>query len=711
MNKKILKILLCDPRHQTVGAHSSYVPINIGYITEYLKSKFKDTKMEIKLSTDPKEIFGILEKWKPDILGSSNYVWNSGLSNEICNAAKKNNPEILTVIGGPEFPAGTGATKIENTEDDKTYDLCFDYLLSRPNVDYFAFSDGEVAFLEILKQFELKNFSIKELKKNDFIVNGFASISLDKKNLLVGKYIPRIGVFGSVKSQGRDIIPSPYLSGILDKFLNGRFIPAFETARGCPFLCTFCDQGLDATKITTYSTARMAEEFEYVGKKMIKFDKGTKTVAVFDSNWGLFEKDIDLSNEIRKTMDKYDWPQFVEIMGTPKSNRENQITINDKLKNRTTMGLSMQTFDYETLSNIKRKNLTMQEHIDFIQKIKDRGLTSTCEMIIPLPGETEQTFLKGIKFLLDHAVKTEVYTLMMLCGADLGREKAIKDYQMKDKYRILSKQFGEYDGKKIFEVERVCIETSTMNYDSWFNLRSFSFILSMLGSAVYDPVYKLVNKLGLSWYEIILSTNNICKDEGFSGKLKDLYNDFRKEAAGELFETREDAVNFYLKPENYQKLLNGEVGENLLGKYTAKGLLFYEEIIGTIFYILKNQIQSKSNKKEITKILDSSEKWLKNFYMINEIFGSDEKEIDNTKTRIEIDFDFPSWVTQTKEPLNNFIKPTTYELCYDLDKINYLKNELKSIYGDDKDRAFGRYMMQYMDRGADVWEKKFQLMN
>ena len=97
--------------------------------------------------------------------------------------------------------------------------------------------------------------------------------------------------------------------------------------------------------------------------------------------------------------------------------------------------------------------------------------------------------------------------------------------------------------------------------------------------------------------------------------------------------------------------------------------------------------------------------------MINEIFGSDEKEIDNTKTRIEIDFDFPSWVTQTKEPLNNFIKPTTYELCYDLDKINYLKNELKSIYGDDKDRAFGRYMMQYMDRGADVWEKKFQLMN
>ena len=32
-----MKILLCDPRHDTVGTHSNYVPINIGYIATYLK--------------------------------------------------------------------------------------------------------------------------------------------------------------------------------------------------------------------------------------------------------------------------------------------------------------------------------------------------------------------------------------------------------------------------------------------------------------------------------------------------------------------------------------------------------------------------------------------------------------------------------------------------------------------------------------------------
>ena len=80
---------------------------------------------------------------------------------------------------------------------------------------------------------------------------------------------------------------------MLDKYLDGKFIPAFETARGCPYLCTFCDQGLDASKITAFSTKRLAEEMMYVGKKMSNNKEGTKTTFIFDANWGMFDKDID----------------------------------------------------------------------------------------------------------------------------------------------------------------------------------------------------------------------------------------------------------------------------------------------------------------------------------------------------------------------------------------------------------------------------------
>ena len=110
------------------------------------------------------------------------------------------------------------------------------------------------------------------MKDKDKPMKGCVYVSKDESRLVVGEYFPRIGMDGSVKSEGRDIIPSPYTTGLLDKFLDGTFTPAFETARGCPFLCSFCHQGIDASKITTFSVKRMAEEFENFGKKQITGD-------------------------------------------------------------------------------------------------------------------------------------------------------------------------------------------------------------------------------------------------------------------------------------------------------------------------------------------------------------------------------------------------------------------------------------------------------
>ena len=53
-----IKILLAHPRHNTVGAHSSYVPINIGYIAAYLKKEVSEIDIEFKLEVDPKEFKG-----------------------------------------------------------------------------------------------------------------------------------------------------------------------------------------------------------------------------------------------------------------------------------------------------------------------------------------------------------------------------------------------------------------------------------------------------------------------------------------------------------------------------------------------------------------------------------------------------------------------------------------------------------------------------
>ena len=81
---KTVKVLLGDPRHYTVGAHSNCIPINIGYIATFLKQEITDIDIEIKLEVDPETIFSAIDNWKPDIVGMSNYVWNASLSNVIC---------------------------------------------------------------------------------------------------------------------------------------------------------------------------------------------------------------------------------------------------------------------------------------------------------------------------------------------------------------------------------------------------------------------------------------------------------------------------------------------------------------------------------------------------------------------------------------------------------------------------------------------------
>jgi radical SAM superfamily enzyme YgiQ (UPF0313 family) len=705
-----IKILLADPRHNTVGIHSNCVPIGIGYIASYVFSEFQDNekiKIDIKLSTNINETLNIIKDWKPDILGVSNYIWNASASNLICEYAKKQNQNTLCILGGPEFPAGTGQRSIKNNTKDKTYDKCLDYLKKRPAVDFFAYVDGEVAFIEIIKRFLENNFSSKKLKDKDIPIDGFASLSIDKKILHVGKYIDRIGMKGSIKQNGRDIIPSPYTTGLLDKFLDGTFVPAFETSRGCPFLCAFCDQGLDASKIAAFSSERLTEELLYVAKKIANKPNATKAISIFDSNWGMYKKDVELADNIREIMDEYNWPQYIECL-TPKSNRENILEINDKLKNRVALQLSMQSMNLDVLETVKRKNWTTDEYIDFINQIKKRGKASTSEMIIPLPGESIDTYFEGVKFLMDRGIQPETYTLMLLVGAEFGRDESINKHNMKSKYRILPKQFGQYDCKTILEIEKVCIGTNSMSEEEYLKCRNFGFLNRVLSQPIFSNIYKLSKKLEISWFDVSKKFSDYIMSDEYNGQFKKIYLDFCRESQNELFNTPEEATEFYSKDENYKSLLKGEVGENLIAKYTVQSLSSYSEILNIVFKVLKKDFEANLNRVP-SIVIKSAILWLNDLYIINEIL--DVKTNIETEKNIDLDFDFPSWIKSNEVNIQNFKNSKIYKIYNDKDLIKNIKEEMTINFGKDKNRAFGRYLERRGRGNVDFLEKKYVTIN
>ena len=79
---------------------------------------------------------------------------------------------------------------------------------------------------------------------------------------------------------------------------------------------------------------------------------------------------------------------------------------------------------------------------------------------------------------------------------------------------------------------------------------------------------------------------------------------------------------------------------------------------------------------------------------------------NNNNYRIEMDFDFPAWLAKSDSPLNEFKKQSAYELNYNIEKIQNIRNEIKTVQGD-QERALGRYLDRRQMIGFDLFEKQF----
>ena len=102
MNGK-LKIFLADLIHDYLPGGNYVVPLNIGYMSAYLRSQF-GSEIDIKMFKKPSQLLAALKEHPaPDVVAFSNYRWNQELNGFMVKQIAASSPETVICAGGPHI--------------------------------------------------------------------------------------------------------------------------------------------------------------------------------------------------------------------------------------------------------------------------------------------------------------------------------------------------------------------------------------------------------------------------------------------------------------------------------------------------------------------------------------------------------------------------------------------------------------------------------
>lgn len=326
---------------------------------EFLQRSVFDTQMTKKLQ-------------KTNILGLTCYIWNQEINDRLAKRFKKINPNGLVVYGGPQIP--------EDKEEAQ------EYCKERQYVDICFVGPAEENFKQFL------------LKLDDPIDSHEGTVGIGWNNVNVDRKLYKV-----------NYTPTPYTDGTLTKmfFLTGdNYVIPMETNRGCPYACAFCDWGsVIKSKITRFDTDVIMKVFE------LAFKGNINRIEFIDANYGVFPVDLDYVNEMIRL--KYEYKRNdmkVTFCGLAKNGSKYLAEIMTKVQkefeeNNNTMKLSIQTHTKEALEVASRQNISNEKMLEIYNNVKKQGYEINSELIIGMPGETDETWLDVLQKDIDNGCK------------------------------------------------------------------------------------------------------------------------------------------------------------------------------------------------------------------------------------------------------------------------------------------------------------------
>lgn len=616
-----VKVYLGDLRYNYSGILANdCMPLGVAYMKAVLDREDPGREITSKLFVYPSDLAEALERDPPDVLMLSNYVWNEALSHHFFKTAKEAKPGILTVMGGPNIPLEAARQA--------------DYVARHPYLDVYVLGEGDFLANTVVRTFMDVGLSIEHLRSRDLPSSAFRNADGE-------------AVVNPVRPRYREVedVPSPWLTGIQDEFFDGKLAPMIETNRGCPFTCTFCVQGTSFyTKVHNFSIDRIKEEIHYIARRIKQRSPRMGTLRIADSNYGMFERDVEISSYIGQMQRDYGWPTFIDAT-TGKNRPDRIIKSVEQVSGALVLYQAVQSLDEDVLRNVKRQTIKLDAYKALEVHMRGRGLRSNSDLILGLPGESLKSHLRGLHTLLDTNIhQMHNFQAMMLKGSEMETIECRDLFKFDTRFRVLPKNFGLYNGQKVFDVEEIIVATDTLPFDDYVTARKWHLISSVMwNDGWFEPLVRLARKYGVrnsEWWSHMLPAM-----EHGGEAIREFMAGFVSETVGELFPTRDACIEFYSRDENFRRLQRGEVGDNLMYRYRAIASFHaWDAVCATAFEATRGILENLAGAPAIHH---SDIFWqdFETYVRFRHASGRDRVEI-LSEARAVLNYDFSRWLSE-----------------------------------------------------------------
>ncbi|MFI7103428.1 KedN5 family methylcobalamin-dependent radical SAM C-methyltransferase [Streptomyces sp. NPDC050161] len=378
------------------------MPLAAGYLAaaiegdESLRAACHTTIENLSGDVTPIEMaIRILREGAPDVIGFSVLGWNVRQFSTVAEAIKQANPDTVVVFGGNHV-ANQAERVFRNCEA----------------VDIVVNGEGEMTFRDILH-------AILAGGGYDHI----ADISIRGADGRTQTNPPRPRI------TDLDEIPSPILTGaipLVDEKGDFRYdVALLETNRGCPYHCAFCYWGgAVGQKVRSFSRDRLRRELSALAQA------GAETVVLCDANFGMLPADLEFVEDLIDVKRRYGYPMALETSWAKNKNAMfyKIVRLMRDAGLQSSFTLALQTLDTDTLTNMNRRNMKINQWRELAEWLAAEGLDAYAELIWGAPGETPESFLKGYDELAGYVSRIAAYPLLLLPNTDYTERRELHGF-------------------------------------------------------------------------------------------------------------------------------------------------------------------------------------------------------------------------------------------------------------------------------------------